>query len=65
MTNNSDIKEAKRWTYAWLALTVLCLWVGDTQEPMKKPRRFHRFWCGLLCGTLCEGLRVACLGHLA
>ena len=51
MTNKSDIKEAKRWTYAWLALTVLCLWVGDTQEPIKNLAAFTGFGAGF-CAAL-------------
>ena len=30
-----EANEAKRWSFLWMALTVLCLWVGETNSPMK------------------------------
>ena len=30
-----EANEARRWSFLWMALTALCLWIGETDSPMK------------------------------
>ena len=41
-----ETNEARRWSFLWMALTVLCPWVCETNSPMKNRAAAASFAAG-------------------